>query len=240
MVVARTCCICWNEPEDEDGDETTDLHGRSLASTNRFSLSAWREHDEQYFAHELTVMRLRRRPAQRPTTTPRSQPFECCLHYPKTSPSPPRFLPPALSLLPNMSYEHDDVDDREEEEEDGIAPQIQELAQASVPTNLRSIRACKRCGLLKTLEQFYEDGCENCPFLTMGDDADKVSRCTTAFFEGQAAIMDPRDSWSAKWIRVDAHLPGVYALQVTGQFDRDLEEDMESRGIRWRCRPSHN
>lgn len=139
-----------------------------------------------------------------------------------------------------MSYRREEEDDHMEEEEDGISQQVQELANASVPSNLKSIRACKRCGLLKTLDQFFEEGCENCPFFDMQDDADKVSRCTTAFFEGQAAIMDPRESWAAKWIRVNAHLPGVYALQVTGQFDRELEEDMENRGIRWRCRPSHN
>lgn len=52
--------------------------------------------------------------------------------------------------------------------------------------------------------------------------------------------MDPRESWSAKWIRVDNYLPGVYAISVTGQFDRDIEEDLENRGIRWRCRPAPN
>jgi transcription elongation factor SPT4 len=50
--------------------------------------------------------------------------------------------------------------------------------------------------------------------------------------------MDPRESWAAKWIRVDTYLPGVYAISVTGTFDRDIEEDLESRGIRWRCRPA--
>lgn len=138
--------------------------------------------------------------------------------------------------------DHDDtMDDRGAEDvEDETPQQVAELAEARVPNNLKSIRACKRCGLLKTVEQFMEEGCENCPFLYMQDNGDQVGRCTTAFFEGQAAIMDPRESWAAKWIRVNAHLPGVYALQVTGQFDRDLEEEMESRGIRWRCRQSHN
>ena len=36
----------------------------------------------------------------------------------------------------------------------------------------------------------------------------------------------------------DALLPGVYAISVTGQLDRDIEEDLENRGIRWRCRPA--
>jgi transcription elongation factor SPT4 len=56
---------------------------------------------------------------------------------------------------------------QEEEEEEGVPPQVAELAQASVPSAIRGIRACKRCGLLKTLDQFINEGCENCPFLDM-------------------------------------------------------------------------
>ena len=130
-------------------------------------------------------------------------------------------------------------DDHEEEEEDdeGVPAQVAELANASVPTNLKTVRACKRCGLLKTQEQFHDEGCENCPFLEMVESIDRVNRCTTPFYEGLTAVMDPRESWAAKWIRVDNYLPGVYAITVTGNFDREIEEDLENQGIRWRCRP---
>lgn len=76
-----------------------------------------------------------------------------------------------------------------------------------------------------------------CP-IPQADNPERAGTCTTAFFEGQAAIMDPRESWAAKWIRTDNYLPGVYAIAVTGQFDKMIEEDLESRGIRWRCRPA--
>lgn len=79
---------------------------------------------------------------------------------------------------------------------------------------------------------------QNCPFLEMVDDPEKVNACTTAFYEGQTAVMDPRESWVAKWLRVDNYLPGCYAITVTGQFDKEIEEELENRGCRWRCRPS--
>jgi transcription elongation factor SPT4 len=145
-----------------------------------------------------------------------------------------------LYLGTTMSYRRDEGDYEEDYEEDeGLPSQIDELAKASVPTNLKTVRACKRCGILKTQEQFYDDGCENCPFLDMVDNMERVNNCTTPFFEGQAAIMDPRDSWAAKWIRTDNFLPGVYAITVTGQLDREIEEDLENQGIRWRCRPAN-
>mmetsp|Transcript_9204 Transcript_9204/g.24842 ORF Transcript_9204/g.24842 Transcript_9204/m.24842 type:complete len:138 (-) Transcript_9204:284-697(-) len=137
-----------------------------------------------------------------------------------------------------MSY-RDDHDSAGEEEEE-LPQEVAELMQANVPTAMRGIRACKRCGLLKTMDQFMNDGCDNCPFLDMVENPERCGLCTTAFFEGQCAIMDPRESWAAKWIRCDGYLPGVYAISVTGQFDREIEEDLENRGIRWRCRPAPN
>jgi len=73
----------------------------------------------------------------------------------------------------------DDIGEEEEEEEDQLEEEeddnldervprkVAELARASTPAALRGIRACKRCGLLKTLDQFINEGCENCPFLEM-------------------------------------------------------------------------
>ena len=60
-----------------------------------------------------------------------------------------------------MSYHDDEV------EEEDLPQQIADLAQASAPTSMKGMRACKRCGLLKTIDQFINDGCENCPFLEM-------------------------------------------------------------------------
>lgn len=137
-----------------------------------------------------------------------------------------------------MSY-NDREDDLEDDDKYDDTPQaVAELGEAVVPDHLKHMRACKRCGILKTVNQFVDQGCENCPFLAMAEDSAQVNRCTTPFFEGIAAVMDPRDSWAAKWIRVDAYLPGVYAIVVTGQLDPEIQEDLENQGIRWRCRPA--
>lgn len=68
-----------------------------------------------------------------------------------------------------MNYRPGDEDMEEDgrEEEEELPQQVAELAQASVPDSMRGIRACKRCGILKTLDQFVREGCENCPFLDM-------------------------------------------------------------------------
>lgn len=144
-----------------------------------------------------------------------------------------------VSTANNNNNNTMDTGNRYEDDEEGepLPPKVEELAQASVPSALKGVRACMRCGLIKTLDQFLEDGCDNCPFLDMAGNHERCNLCTTAFFEGQVAVMDPGESWTAKWIRVDLYLPGVYAISITGQFDREIEEELENRGCRWRCRP---
>ncbi len=51
--------------------------------------------------------------------------------------------------------------------EEGVPQQVADLASASAPASVKGIRACKRCGILKTFDQFEKEGCENCPFLEM-------------------------------------------------------------------------
>mmetsp|Transcript_42762 Transcript_42762/g.100421 ORF Transcript_42762/g.100421 Transcript_42762/m.100421 type:complete len:144 (-) Transcript_42762:2-433(-) len=41
---------------------------------------------------------------------------------------------------------------------------------ATTPNSMKSLRACKRCGMIRTHLQFHEEGCPNCPFLEMAED----------------------------------------------------------------------
>ena len=54
-------------------------------------------------------------------------------------------------------YQEEAAADQEEE----MPQNLVDLAQSSVPNALRGIRACKRCGILKTLDQFVDQGCES-------------------------------------------------------------------------------
>jgi len=127
------------------------------------------------------------------------------------------------------------AEQQQEEQGEELPQQVIDLAEASVPNYIKGIRACKVCGILKTMDQYINDGCENCPFLDMANPS-----VSTPFYEGQLALMDPKDSWAAKWIRVDSYLPGVYAISVTGTLDKETMEDLEAQGVRWRCRSNNN
>ena len=98
----------------------------------------------------------------------------------------------------------DDDDDLEDEER-----------RAVVPQDLKNLRACLRCYLVKTDAQFAAEGyglpargcccsywklrCENCPFLRINEDRDRLWSCTTNSFEGVISMMIPTESWVARW-----------------------------------------
>ena len=53
--------------------------------------------------------------------------------------------------------------------------------------------------------QFSNNGCENCPFLMMAGDSQRVVETTTINYNGMIAVLDPTSSWTAKWLHIGAH-----------------------------------
>ena len=43
-----------------------------------------------------------------------------------------------------------------------------------------------------------------------------MQECTSQVYEGLITLADPKSSWVAKWQRLDAYVPGVYAVKVVG------------------------
>uniref|UniRef100_A0A7N0V9Z4 Spt4/RpoE2 zinc finger domain-containing protein n=1 Tax=Kalanchoe fedtschenkoi TaxID=63787 RepID=A0A7N0V9Z4_KALFE len=60
---------------------------------------------------------------------------------------------------------------------------------AQIPTSFgHELRACLRCRLVKTYDQFRENGCENCPFFSMENDNERVVEGTTPNFSGYDSL----------------------------------------------------
>eukprot|EP01098_Paradermamoeba_levis_P014338 TRINITY_DN680_c0_g1_i2.p2 TRINITY_DN680_c0_g1~~TRINITY_DN680_c0_g1_i2.p2 ORF type:complete len:121 (-),score=23.63 TRINITY_DN680_c0_g1_i2:198-560(-) len=106
-----------------------------------------------------------------------------------------------------------------------------------LPIEFKRLRACLFCALIKTEQQFKENGCENCPFLEMKNDTDRVERCTSNSFEGMVAMMNAEDSWVARWQRIPAHFKhGCYALSVNGRLPGEIVKNLERSGIKYQPR----
>lgn len=87
-------------------------------------------------------------------------------------------------------------------------------------------------------QQFFDAGCENCAFLAIEGDRDRLDACTTVEFSGVVSVLKPSASWCAKWLRVENAVPGCYAISVRppaeGMLPDDVVEELEHRGIDWR------
>ncbi|TMS14565.1 Transcription elongation factor SPT4 [Larimichthys crocea] len=98
------------------------------------------------------------------------------------------------------------------------------MALETVPKDLRHLRACLLCSLVKTIDQFEYDGCDNCEsYLQMKGNREMVYECTSSSFDGVIAMMSPEDSWVAKWQRIERSLMKHLRTSVFGPEDGAFE-----------------
>ena len=95
------------------------------------------------------------------------------------------------------------------------------------PKELKKLKACIDCHLIKTLSQFQKDGCENCRF-----PKNELSEKITSKFKGMIAITDPKKSWAAKYLGKNSYKPGFYCLSIYEddnyrREEYENEDDME-------------
>ncbi|CAD5119247.1 DgyrCDS7879 [Dimorphilus gyrociliatus] len=111
------------------------------------------------------------------------------------------------------------------------------MSLESIPKDLKGLRACLLCSLVKSIDQFEYDGCENCEdFLEMKGDRDRVLDYTSSSFDGIIALTSPEESWVAKWQRIDKMTKGIYAISVTGELPEGIIRSLAGRGIKYRSR----
>lgn len=107
----------------------------------------------------------------------------------------------------------------------------------ALPAELRRLRACLLCSLVKTQTQFRRDGCDNCEeVLQLRASTERIQDCTSPAFDGLIALVDPEASWVGRWQRCDRFVPGMYAIKVSGRLPMDIEEELEDKGIHYRPR----
>ncbi|RYG67637.1 hypothetical protein EON64_07015 [archaeon] len=61
-------------------------------------------------------------------------------------------------------------------------------------------------------------------------------QCTTAYFEGTLALIDPQKSWVAKWQRSTKNYPGLYAIEVAGSLPEDAMDYCENMGFEYKSK----
>ena len=74
-----------------------------------------------------------------------------------------------------------------------------------------------------------EAGCDNCEFFQITDDRGRVVECTAAHYSGVCAVIDPKSSWTAKWLRLGKLVPGCYALEINDDVPDAVATEIEER-----------
>jgi len=111
------------------------------------------------------------------------------------------------------------------------------MSVESVPKDLRQLRACLVCSLIKSFDQFESDGCDNCEtVLHLKNNRDNIYDCTSANFDGMIASCKPEDSWVARWQRISKFSKGVYAISVQGRIPPSIGRELRNAGIVYRSR----
>ncbi|RLV93512.1 Transcription elongation factor SPT4 [Spathaspora sp. JA1] len=103
----------------------------------------------------------------------------------------------------------------------------------------RSERACMLCGIIQPFKKFYTSGCPNCESLLHYQDNEdgQIQDCTSPSFEGTVALgADNKESWVARWLRIDSFGPGLYAVKVNGKLPPDIIRDLEENNVIYRPR----
>lgn len=102
---------------------------------------------------------------------------------------------------------------------------------AVIPEEMKHLKACMRCGLIKNYTQFLDNGCENCDFIPLKGNEMIIDRCTSSYYEGSIALLEPSTSWVAKWNGIADCVPGFYAIKVVGRMPEEYIATCVELGI---------
>jgi len=108
--------------------------------------------------------------------------------------------------------------------------EIQEI-RLFTPSSTKNLRACIRCRIILTKQQFFSLGCPTCEeTLRMKESDGRVLACTTANYSGIIALLR-QGTWVSRFNGLEGRRPGVYALTVQAEIpsrilnESDYEEE---------------
>ncbi|KAI9633987.1 transcription initiation protein spt4 [Dioszegia hungarica] len=97
------------------------------------------------------------------------------------------------------------------------------------------LRACLICSILQDISEFNDDGCPNCEdVVEMKGSLERVIECTSVMWDGMICVIEPQESWVARWQRIGSR--GLYAVRVTGVPPQDVIDAISSKGGVYRSR----
>lgn len=102
------------------------------------------------------------------------------------------------------------------------------------PSQHRHMRACMVCAIVRTEQQFKQNGCPNCEaFLELANNSDAIQECTSQVFDGLIVVTDTSRSWVARHQRLEGYVPGTYAVQVEGVLPDEAIAAAENAGVHY-------
>mmetsp|Transcript_5022 Transcript_5022/g.7456 ORF Transcript_5022/g.7456 Transcript_5022/m.7456 type:complete len:107 (+) Transcript_5022:44-364(+) len=99
------------------------------------------------------------------------------------------------------------------------------ISQHVVPRskNLKKLRACLNCKLIKEVEKFEENGCENCKNLVTSENCHNY---LTQTFDGMIGVaksnISRNESWVARYNDIENLVTGIYAVNVYGTTQDEM------------------
>jgi len=104
----------------------------------------------------------------------------------------------------------------------------------TTPSDVKRLRACIYCRLIKTEEQFRKTGCENCGYKCL--DHGDIEAKTSENFEGMISMIDAQHSWVARFNKIGSYkgdksqakfVAGCYCIEVVGENEEEEDSGSE-------------
>ena len=101
--------------------------------------------------------------------------------------------------------------------------------EVAIPDGMKKQRACIRCHLIRTENQFKKEGCLNC--LSFKSQNESFFDYTSANFEGLISIINPDVSWVARHLNIGKYVAGTYCLKIRDEIGSQFYSELKKNDL---------